>query len=394
MKQVLRWPPLLAASLVCAYWAAASARAQVAGERLPPWTAGTLDIHQIHTGRGNAAYFIFPDGTTLLLDAGSVPDRAGLEQGPARPDGSRSPAEWIAHYIRQVSPGQPPTLDYAVITHYHDDHLGAIAELARAIPISKLIDRGDEPSPPPYPVVKSYLEFRKRQQAETLRPGRADQIRPRHAPIATGDFEVRNVAANGQVWTGQGVSIRPHFPARWSASIPAADQPGENHFSIALRVRYGAFGYFSGGDLPGVVLDRKPAWHDLETPVARAVGAVDALVLNHHGWLDTTNEHFLDTLRPRTVVIPAWHATHPDHGVLRRLRSSRFGPPDLFITTLLDAPRAVFSYLGPGVFKSTEGHIVIRVAASGASYRVIILDAVSSSPRVTGVHGPYTSGVK
>ncbi|MEP6494314.1 MAG: hypothetical protein ABJF01_16645 [bacterium] len=32
-----------------------------------------MDIHQISTGRGNSALFIFPDGTTLLVDAGAPP---------------------------------------------------------------------------------------------------------------------------------------------------------------------------------------------------------------------------------------------------------------------------------------------------------------------------------
>src|SRR5262249_5412633 len=155
------------------------------------------------------------------------------------------------------------------------------------------------------------------------------------------------------------------FPAGWSA-LPSADQPAENDFSLALRIRYGRFRYYTGGDLAGVPLDDTPSWRDLETPVAKAVGPVDVAVLNHHGWLDSTNAFFLRTLDPRVVVIPAWHATHPDHSVLRRLRSPRWqpGPPDLFITSLLDAPRAVFSYLGAS-FKSDEGHIVIRVAAGG-----------------------------
>ena len=30
-------------------------------EYLPEWQAGYLDIHQISTGRGNAAYLIFPE---------------------------------------------------------------------------------------------------------------------------------------------------------------------------------------------------------------------------------------------------------------------------------------------------------------------------------------------
>lgn len=46
--------------------------AQTVGEVLPPWTPGTLDVHQINTGKGDAALFIFPDGTTLLVDAGAM----------------------------------------------------------------------------------------------------------------------------------------------------------------------------------------------------------------------------------------------------------------------------------------------------------------------------------
>ncbi len=43
---------------------------QQIGKPLPAWTPGTLDIHQISTGRGNSALLILPDGTSLLIDAG------------------------------------------------------------------------------------------------------------------------------------------------------------------------------------------------------------------------------------------------------------------------------------------------------------------------------------
>ena len=68
---------------------APAARGQdVAGREIAPWQPGTLDIHQISLGRGNAALYILPDGTTLLVDAGELA-RKTPRHTPDRPDGTR-----------------------------------------------------------------------------------------------------------------------------------------------------------------------------------------------------------------------------------------------------------------------------------------------------------------
>ena len=69
---------------------------------LPAWTEGNLYIHHISTGRGNASYFVMPDGTTMLIDAGEadpsfIASVAPLKGFPARPDAAHSPGYWIAH---------------------------------------------------------------------------------------------------------------------------------------------------------------------------------------------------------------------------------------------------------------------------------------------------------
>jgi L-ascorbate metabolism protein UlaG (beta-lactamase superfamily) len=113
---------------------AISAFAQQPGQPLPAWTPGTLDIHQINTARGNAALLIFPDGTSMLLDAGdggNLPPRGT----PPKPDASRTPGEWIARYIRHMLTHDPtPTLDYAYLTHFHDDHMGSPGRGAKTRP--------------------------------------------------------------------------------------------------------------------------------------------------------------------------------------------------------------------------------------------------------------------
>lgn len=80
------------------------------GDVFPPWAHGTLDIHQIATGRGNAAFTIFPDGTTMLVDAGDAGDVPGAD---ARPDATRTPAQWITAYVKQMMEGREARIDYA-----------------------------------------------------------------------------------------------------------------------------------------------------------------------------------------------------------------------------------------------------------------------------------------
>ena len=136
-----------------------SLAAQEVGRPLPPWSRGVLDIHQISTGRGNAALLIFPDGTTLLVDAGAASDGMKMADADPRPDASRTAGGWIVRYIERAQAPARPHLDFALLTHFHPDHMGAptaaslpsksgafkltgITEVGEAIPIDVLIDRG------------------------------------------------------------------------------------------------------------------------------------------------------------------------------------------------------------------------------------------------------------
>ena len=96
------------------------------GQPLPAWQEGYLDLHHINTGRGNAALYILPDGTTVLFDAGELdptdPRTTSKRNTPIRPDDSKRPYEWIAYYISHIA--SQKQIDYAVISHFHDDHFG------------------------------------------------------------------------------------------------------------------------------------------------------------------------------------------------------------------------------------------------------------------------------
>jgi beta-lactamase superfamily II metal-dependent hydrolase len=396
------------------------AQAQVtAGETLPAWSPGYLDIHKINTGKGDAALFIFPDGTTMLLDAGGPARLNDPERGvPARPDDSRRPGEWIARYVqRMLSHQESPVLDYAYLTHFHGDHMGyllpdlpqsrsgayrltGITEVAEHIPIRKMIDRGWPdyafPQPVSSPEMENYRAFLTWQianrglVAEQLVPGRNDQIVLVHEPARYPAFEVRNVAANVEIWTGVDANTRFHFPPL--EHLPESEQPSENMCSLAIRLSYGRFDYFNGGDMPGVPPPGAPSWWDIETPVAKAVGPVEVHVVNHHGNQDAANEFLLTALRPQVHILQVWSSDHPGDTVLRRLQSTRLypGPRDIFATNMSQANRDV---IGPRLDElgSQQGHILVRVDPGGDTFRVIILDDSAETDRVIAVHGPYRS---
>jgi beta-lactamase superfamily II metal-dependent hydrolase len=388
--------------------------------QIPPWTPGTLDIHHIATGQGNSTFFVFPDGTTMLVDAGAPTPPGSVPIAPPMPDGSRRTGEWISRYVTRMSPsGRDPGIDYALLTHFHADHMGfisdhsppsihgdyqlaGITDIAEDVPVFRLIDRGwpdyDYPEPLDNPSIINYRRFLEaRQRADGLiierfDVGRSDQIQLVRDPARYPTFEIRNLHANGDVWTGTGDAVARIVPPL--ETVPKEDWPIENHCSVAFLLRYGPFSYYTGGDLQGVPPDGYPAWADQETPIARAIGGpVDVVVIGHHGSIEPANAFFLATLRPRVDVVPAWSKTHPAPVVLKRLLNKRIyaDPRDIFVLEFRDETKAAIGSRAEQV-ASDHGHVVVRVAPGGASYQVFVLDNRTESYAVLKTHGPYISG--
>jgi hypothetical protein len=310
-------------------------------------------------------------------------------------------------------------LDYAVISHLHADHMGqvtddaptdpsgsyrltGITEAATMLPAGTLIDRGwpDYPVVPPAsddPTFANYQAFIRNQrdgaglEVEAIRVGARDQIVLRRAPGRYGDFEVRNVAANGLVWTGQDDGVVNRFPA--SGEARPEDAPTENMSSIGLRLTYGAFDYFTGGDMPGIPAAGAPAWHAIEPVVARAIGETDVHVANHHGSIDPASPEFLLALRSQVIVLPSWSPTHPSQDSLKRMMEPRLypGPRDIFATRVAE-PTKVSIGARATRLAADRGHVVVRVSPGGATFHVFVLDDEREAFCVTGTFGPYTSG--
>ncbi len=409
-----------------------TANAQVAtpGQALPEWRDGYLDIHHINTGRGNAAFCVFPDGTNFLIDAGELDPTQPRTTSPRntviRPNDSRQPFEWIADYIKQFSPQKNNTqIDYALITHFHDDHFGGwylhapsstdksfvrsgITGVGDLIPIHILLSRDflypvDPDSilkrlPATINFAKSWTNYKaflksgaiRGLHSEFFKAGSSSQVHLLYAPAKYQSFGVRNIKSNDLIWTGKDSSSSHHFrpvnlqdPKTW---------PDENSLSNALVINYGRFKYYTGGDNPGNIFFGDSSWRDVESTMAPVIGSVDVATMDHHGNRDAVNENFIKALQPRVWIEQVWTADHPGHEVLIRIMSKLYeGPRDLFATNMMDANRQVIGPLIDQSYKSQQGHILVRVMPGGSTYYVIILDDTTTIRNVKAVFGPYQS---
>jgi beta-lactamase superfamily II metal-dependent hydrolase len=386
--------------------------AGMVGSPLEPWRAGSLDIHHINTGRGNSALVVMPDGTSLLIDAGASGTR-GPAMNAAKPDESSRPGQWIARYVqRQLAVTGNTGLDFALLTHLHGDHVGdvraenprsahgdyyltGVSDVAEVIPIGKMIDRGfpgyNYPVAVTDPAALNYAAFARSislagTQLERMKVGSSRQISLRRPQGKYSEFGVRIVAGDGEVWTGEGESSKRLFPPE--AKLGPNPPSMENGCSIALKISYGKFSYFTGGDLNCDTNYGTDPWRDVET----AAGQVSVSTCNHHGYFDATGPEFVKAVRPRVWILQSWHASHPAMSTLANMYSPILypGPRDVFCLGLNPAAELACARF-TDLFKSRQGHVVVRVVPGGTEFRVFVVDDGDESGTVKAAFGPYAS---
>jgi beta-lactamase superfamily II metal-dependent hydrolase len=373
----------------------------VYSQKLPAWEEGMMEIHHINTGRGDASFLIFPDGTTLLIDAGDMsetnPRTLSDRNTPIIPDNSHSAPEWIVKYIRTFHPLQAQaSIDYVLVTHYHSDHYGqvdnlrkdsgngykltGITEVGHHLKIRHLIDRGFDDSISEAfirrsPTLDNFLKFIDYQSENSgmqhwnFKVGSSQQFTLLRNPGKYPDFEVRNIYCAGKIW--EGYSSENYFFA-----LPEGQYHGENNSSTGIRITYGLFNYFNGGDISGVDNEGYFSPNSMEAQAAPVIGPVDIAALNHHGNRDSQCPSYVRAIRPRVWVVQNWTSDQPGDGVLRRITSQKLypGARDVYATSILDATKNVIGSLVDKTIIPETGHIVIRVYQGGNDYSVFVLD--------------------
>lgn len=392
-------------------------------QTFPGWQEGEMEIHHIYTGRGEANFMVFPDGTTMLVDAGDWDPNDYPKMCDLLPDSSRRAGAWIARYIEQMNPNKRE-VDYLMISHFHSDHTGdhmnpvavtegreanypltGIMETGETIRFGRVYDRGYPDYSYPMKIIdkdvdyfRAFVKWQTEQfglQQDCFKVGALNQIVLLKRPQEYSElFSIRNLVANGEIWTGRGEETVCYYgmnPANLS------DYQNENSKSMGICISYGPFRYYTAGDLSGALLDADGKTVNLEAKVGEICGQVDVCKANHHAYLDAMSEEFIRNIRARQYVISTWDHEHTQPSVIGRMVSEQLYPGKrmVFSTNIPELLRK--KYAEEEWMRSVcpeNGHVVVKVYDKGRSYKIYVLSATDKSYPVKAVYGPYSSGEK
>lgn len=229
---------------------------------------GTLELHMLDVGQGDAIALRSPAGRWLLVDAGRV---------WASGDAGRSV---IVPYLRRAG----GRLSDLVLTHPHADHIGGAGSVMRALRPERLHDAG----------------FIEGSEVYAALLGEARQLGIQWLRVQPG----RTLEFDGAT---------VEFLAPDSAWVAGLRDP--NAASAVIRVRFGAVALLLTGDAEAA----EEAWllrHD-----AAALRAT-VLKVAHHGSRSSSGAAFLEAVGPRLALVSVGAGNsygHPSPDVMLRL---------------------------------------------------------------------------
>src|SRR5258708_20497528 len=179
--------------------------------------ARNLEIYSIDVEGGQATLVVSPSGESLLVDTGWG--------GFNKRDADRIAAAAKSAGVKKI--------DYLVITHFHSDHVGGIAQLAEKLPILNFVDHGKsvEDGKPAQVLFNTYSAFRDKGKHIEVKPG---------DPIPIKGIEVKVLSSAGKVIDNPLPGAGQPNPERAGFATKEVDNT-ENSQSVGILITSGKF---------------------------------------------------------------------------------------------------------------------------------------------------------
>lgn len=237
--------------------------------------SGKLKVYFVDVEGGQSTLFVTPAGQSLLIDTG-WPGHEGRD------------ADRIAAVAKDAGISR---IDYVLLTHYHDDHVGGVPQLVQRIPVGTFIDHGPNREFDKGITEKGYALYQKvladgKYKHILAKPGDVLPIAGIHATVVSADG---NLLKNPLPGAGASNSFCASSEKR------PADQT-ENSRSVGLRITFGSLKLLDLGDL---TWDKEM---QLMCPVNK-LGRVNVLVVSHHGWYQSSSPALIDAIHARVAIM-------------------------------------------------------------------------------------------